>query len=221
MRTINMKTITLLACLISITFLYGCTDWQKKYEYLNVENENLKGRYESLQSEKDQLAQRLSQDQQTIQELQKQITEKKKSPAEATGFGEGYDVSFNAAEGTITVTLPDAILFDPGKAVLKQTTSKELDHILSVLKSKYPGRQISVIGHTDSDPIKKTKDLWKDNWELSAERALTVVRYMVQRGIQQDRIRAIGCGEARPIASNANAAGKAKNRRVEIVVHMK
>lgn len=223
MRTINvvMKAIIVLVCLISATVLCGCTDWQKKYEYLNVENENLKGRYDSLQSEKDQLAQRVSQDQQTIQELQKQITEKKKSPAEATGFGEGYDVSFDAAAGTITVTLSDAILFDPGKVVLKQTTSKELDHILSVLKSKYPGRQISVIGHTDSIPIKKTKDLWKDNWELSAERALTVVRYMIQQGIQHDRIRAVGCGDARPIASNANAAGKAKNRRVEIVVHMK
>jgi len=219
MRTANKKTIALRMCLVSITLLCGCTNWQKKYEYLNVEHENLKGRYESLQAEREQLAARISQDQQTIQELQKQIQERKKSPAEVTGFGAGYDVAFDPLAGTITVTLPNEILFDSGKATLKQATSRELDHILSVLKSKYSGRQIDVVGHTDTDPIKKSP--WKDNWELSAERALTVVRYLIQRGIPENQIRAAGCGEARPIASNANAAGKAKNRRVEIVVHMR
>ena len=221
MRNINPKTITLLICMVSITLLCGCTDWQKKYDYLNVEHENLKGRFETLQSERDQLAQRISQDQETIQELQKQIQESEQSPAEVTGFGEGYDVAFDPAAGTITVTLPNEILFDSGKATLKQATSKELDHILSVLKSKYSGRQIDVVGHTDSDPIKKTKDLWKDNWELSAERALTVVRYLVERGIPEAQIQASGCGAARPVASNSTPAGKAKNRRVEIVVHMR
>ena len=219
MRTANKKTIALLICLVSTTFLYGCTNWQKKYEYLNVEHQNLKGRFEGLQQEKDQLAQRISQDQQTIQELQKQIAERKKTPAEVTGFGEGYEVAFDPAAGTITVTLPNEILFDSGKATLKQATSRELDHILSVLRSKYSGRHVDVVGHTDTDPIKKSP--WKDNWELSAERALTVVRYLIQRGIPENQIRASGCGEARPIASNATAAGKARNRRVEIVVHMR
>jgi len=88
-----------------------------------------------------------------------------------------------------------------------------------VLRSKYSGRHIDVVGHTDTDPIKKSP--WKDNWELSAERALTVIRYLIQRGIPENQIRASGCGEARPIASNATAAGKARNRRVEIVVHMR
>jgi len=219
MRTVNKKTIALLICLVSTTFLYGCTDWQKRYDYLNVEHQNLKGRFESLQQERTQLAQRISQDQQTIQELQRQIEELNKSPAVVTGFGEGYEVAFDPAAGTITVTLPNAILFDSGKATLKQATSRELDHILSVLRQRYGGRQVDVVGHTDTDPIKKSP--WKDNWELSAERALTVVRYLVERGIVEDKIRASGCGAARPIASNATAAGKARNRRVEIVVHMR
>jgi chemotaxis protein MotB len=221
MRTINIKTTALFICLALIVFLYGCTDWQKKYEYLNVEHENLKGRFDSAQTEKDQLAQRISQDQLTIQELQQQIQESKKSPAEVTGFGAGYDVALDPAAGTITVTLQNEILFDSGKATLKKATSKELDNILSVLNSKYAGKQIDVVGHTDSDPITKTKEVWKDNWELSAERALTVVRYLVQHGIPENQIRASGCGSARPVASNDKAAGKAKNRRVEIVVHMR
>jgi len=219
MKTANKKTIALLMCLVSITFLYGCTNWQKKYEYLNVEHQNLQGRFESLQSERGQLADRISQDQQTIQELQRQIVELNKSPAVVTGFGEGYDVAFDPSAGTITVTLPNAILFDSGKAILKKATSAELDHIQSVLRSKYSGREIEIVGHTDSDPIKKSP--WKDNWELSAQRALTVARYLIKRGIPEDQIRASGCGAARPIASNATTAGKARNRRVEIVVHIR
>jgi chemotaxis protein MotB len=219
MQTANKKTITLLLCLVSAVFLPSCTNWEKKYKALNVEHENMKGLLERESAEKGQLSEQVSQNQQTIEELQRQISERKKSPAEASGFGEGYDVAFDAQAGTITVTLSDKILFDPGKANLKKSTSAELDHIESVLNSKYSGRQIAVIGHTDSDPIKKSQ--WKDNWELSAQRALSVVRYLIERGIPKDNIRAVGRGDTQPIASNDSAAGKAKNRRVEIVVHMK
>ena len=219
MRTANKKTIALLTCVVLFTLLPGCTNWEKKHEALSVEHENLKGLLERERSEKGMLADQVTQSQQTIEELQRQIEEQRKTPAQATGFGEGYDVAFDPAAGTITVTLPNSILFDSGKATLKQATSTELDHIRSVLRQKYPGKPIDVIGHTDSDPIKKSK--WKDNWELSAQRALTVARYLIQRGVPEDNIRAVGCGESRPIASNANASGKAKNRRVEIVVNIR
>jgi chemotaxis protein MotB len=219
MRVTNKKTLVLLICLVSFALLSGCTNWKKKYEGLNVENENTRGLLERERTEKGQLAEQVTQNQQTIDELQKQIGVLKKSPAEATGFGPGYDVKFNAAEGTITVTVPDAILFDSGKAELKKASIAELDHIQSVVREKYASRQIDVVGHTDTDPIKKSK--WTDNLELSGQRAFTVVRYLVKRGIPDEKIRAIGCGESRPIASNATAAGKTKNRRVEIVVHMR
>ena len=210
--------IAMLFGLIPILLLSGCTDWKKKYDALNVEHQNLKGLLERERAEKGQLSDQMARDQQTIVELQNQILEKKQTAAQATGFGEGYDVAFNAAAGTVTVTLPDAILFDSGKASLKSTNNKELDHIYSVLREKYAGREIEVVGHTDTDPIRKSK--WADNWELSAERALTVTRYLIKKGINESKIEAVGCGPARPIASNANAAGKRKNRRVEIVVHM-
>ena len=191
--------------------LPGCTNWKKKYEALNVEHQNVKGLLDRTMAEKGMLADEVSSGQQTIEELQRRIAERQ-TAAEATGFGPGYDVSFDPAAGTITVTLPNTILFDSGKAVLKKSTSAELDHIRSVLQSKYSGRVIDVVGHTDSDPIRKSK--WKDNWELSAQRALTVVRYLIKRGITKDKIREVGCGESRPIASNSTASGKAKNRRV-------
>jgi chemotaxis protein MotB len=196
----------------------GCTDWKKKHDALNVENQNTKGLLEREKMENAQLADQLAKDQQTIQDMQRQIVEKKRSPAEATGFGEGYDVSFDANAGTITVTLPNSILFDSGKATLKNATSKELDHIYSVLKAKYPGRHIEVAGHTDSDPIKRSK--WTDNLELSSERAMEVARYLMKKGVAENRISATGYGEGKPIATNSTAEGKKKNRRVEIVVHM-
>lgn len=219
MQTASKKTTALIICLALTTLFSGCTNWKKKYNALNVEHQNTLGLLERERAEKGQLGEQLSQNQQTIEELQRQIEERSKTPAEATGFGKGYDVSFDASAGTITVTLSDAILFDSGKAVLKKATSAELDHIQTVLKSKYAGKQIDVVGHTDTDPIKKSP--WKDNWELSAQRALTVTRYLIERGVPKDQVRAVGCGETRPVASNANASGKARNRRVEIVVYMK
>lgn len=217
MRFTKSKVVLLLALLSVLTFS-GCTDWKKKHDALNVENQNVKGLLERERVEKGQMADQLAKDQQIIQDLQRQIVDKKKSPADATGFGEGYDVSFDAAAGTITVTLPDAILFDAGKASLRNATSKELDHIYSVLKAKYPGRHIEVAGHTDSDPIKKSK--WTDNLSLSSERAMAVVRYLTRKGIADNKISASGYGAGKPIASNSTASGKQKNRRVEIVVHM-
>jgi chemotaxis protein MotB len=212
----RLKTIIVLICLVSLTLFSGCTDWKKKYESQLAVSKNLEGLLMSERAAKSQLAE---QNQKTIDDLQRQIAELNKSPADATGFGKGYDVKFDPSAGTITVTLENTILFNSGQATLKKATSAELDHIESVLRQRYSNNQIDVVGHTDTDPIKKSK--WKDNLELSAQRALTVVRYLIQRGVDERRIRAVGCGAARPVASNATSAGKAKNRRVEIVVHIR
>ncbi len=218
MHALTRKQIACLIALIALTMTSGCANWRQRYENLNVENENLKGRMGNLESDRNRLAARAAQDQRTIAELTRQIEELNRTPAQATGF-EGFDVDFNAAAGTITVTLPNTILFTSGKATLKDTTNKSLDTILDVIKSQYSSRMIDVVGHTDSDPIKKSS--WKDNWQLSTERALSVTRYLVDHGISAEQIRAAGCGSSRPIASNKTADGKAKNRRVEIVVNMR
>jgi len=219
MRTANKKTICLLIGLVAITFSSGCTNWKAKYENLDVAYRNCEGLLVAEQEKRENVEEKFLQDQQTIAELQREIEERKQTPGAITGFGEGYDVALDPTAGTITVTLPNTILFSAGKATLKKAINTELNHIESVLQSRYPGRQVDVVGHTDSDPIKKSP--WKDNWELSAQRALSVVRYLIKRGIAEEKIRAVGCGPARPIASNATASGKARNRRVEIVVYMR
>ncbi len=222
MQAAGKKTIALLICLVLATLLSGCTNWKNEYDALYVEHENLKGLLSGARDEKGLLADELIQGQQKIDELERQIVELNKTPAEATGFGDEYQVEFDASRGTVTVTLENSLLFDSGKATLKQATSSELDHIRSVLRQgTYAGKPIDVVGHTDSDPIRKTKDKWSDNLELSAQRALSVARYLIQKGIADEDIRAVGCGASRPVGSNASASGKAKNRRVEIVVYLR
>lgn len=223
-----MKSALLKISILSLIVIVmaGCTDWKKKYNGLNVEYENIKGRYDncmgaldSSTAEKNAIANRLQASESTIAELQSQIEDLNQTPAKATGFGDQYEVAFDAEKGTITVVLPNTILFASGKATLKSTTNSDLNHIYSVLREKYQGKEIDVVGHTDSDPITKSK--WADNWQLSAERSLSVLRYLVKQGIPDDSIRAVACGQSKPVDSNTTASGKSKNRRVEIVVHMK
>ncbi len=214
MKTVSKKSIVLLLCVVASTFLTGCTNWKKKYNALNVEYQNLRGLYESAAASKGQLESDIANRQMTIEDLQKQLANGK-----ADGGFTGMQVDWDPAKGTVTVTLPNAILFNSGKSELKNKTIAELDKIQSVLKSQYAGKMIDVVGHTDTDPISKSK--WADNWELSAQRSLTVTRYLIKGGIAGDRIRAVGRGPTQPVSPNSSESGKAANRRVEIVVYMR
>ncbi len=109
------------------------------------------------------------------------------------------------------------ILFDSGRAKLKKGARSTLTALVSTLRSKYPDRQIWIIGHTDSDPIKRTKNLWKDNLDLSLNRAATVAREMYKLGLDPAKIYVAGQGEYRPKAPNDTKKNKALNRRVEII----
>jgi chemotaxis protein MotB len=211
------KMLVVCIAMVVVSMLTGCTNWKKKYGSLDVEHQNLKGLYENCVASLDSSAAESAKMRQELENLRKQM-QQGKSASEATGFK--GDVKIDPNAGTITVTLPNSILFSSGKATLKNSTNSDLNHVYSVLRERYSGKQVDVVGHTDTDPIVKTKNLWKDNWDLSAGRALTVVRYLVDKGVSPKNIRGVACGQSRPVASNSSSAGKAKNRRVEIVVHM-
>jgi chemotaxis protein MotB len=212
----NMVVICI--AMVAVSMLTGCTNWKKKYGALDVEHQNLKGRYENCIASLDSSAAETAKMRQELEDMKKKIQQGGSAQKE-TGFT--GDVKVDPNKGTITVTLPNSILFSSGKATLKNSTSAELNQIYSVLRERYSGKKVDIVGHTDTDPIVKTKNLWKDNWDLSAGRALTVVRYLVKQGVSEKDIRGVACGQSRPVASNASSAGKAKNRRVEIVVHMR
>ena len=122
----------------------------------------------------------------------------------------GYD-----ERGLVTRML-DSVLFDSGKADLHRSAHAVLDKVAKVLQ-EVPDQPVGVEGHTDNVPIKHSG--WASNKALSLARANAVVDYLVQRhGIAASRLTPIGYGEERPIADNETAAGRQKNRRVEIII---
>ena len=116
------------------------------------------------------------------------------------------------------VSIGTDVLFDAGRATLTPAGKTALDGLIAKLKTSYPGYDVRVLGHTDNDPIVKTRKLWADNLDLSANRAMTVTRYFVEKGIPAKRIETVAMGEHHPVADNSKKAGKASNRRVEVLV---
>ncbi len=134
----------------------------------------------------------------------------------ASSIGGGAVVR-DTAEGPM-IQLPETILFDSGMAKLKTKGEVALEKIAKHLKS-HPTAMVRVDGHTDNDPIVKSKHLWESNHHLSAGRALSVLHYLVNKGhIGGSRINIAGYGPNRPIASNKNKTGKTQNRRVEFLI---
>jgi flagellar motor protein MotB len=115
--------------------------------------------------------------------------------------------------GGAMTSIEGTVLFDSGKAMLKPGARETLDAIAQVISDTYPDYDIYVFGHTDNEPIKHSP--WKDNYELSCQRSLSVVRYLRDR-LSSGNISAGGWGEYRPAAENDTAANRQANRRVEI-----
>ena len=117
----------------------------------------------------------------------------------------------------VRIRVANTNLFDPGKATLKPGATKVLDQVASSLRNNYRGQLIGIEGHTDSDPIKKSN--WKDNHELSYQRARAVYEYLTARaGVPASQLYIAAYGPNNPIASNGSSNGKSQNRRVEFVV---
>ena len=121
-----------------------------------------------------------------------------------------------AGKGLI-ITMANDILFDSGKAKLKSRSHSTLKKVASVINEALPDRNIGVEGHTDNVPIKYSS--WKSNWELSTARAMSVLHYLIDEcGIEPRRLSAIGYGEFKSVDTNETEAGRAGNRRVEIII---
>ncbi|WP_058300529.1 flagellar motor protein MotB [Gorillibacterium timonense] len=123
-------------------------------------------------------------------------------------------VSAVDTERGVSVTLKDYFLFDLGKADLKPGAYPILDKMASLFPSLHA--EISIEGHTDDLPI--TGGQYQDNWRLSSERSLSVLRYFEKKGISRDILRSVSYADTKPIVKNDSEANRQKNRRVEIVV---
>jgi outer membrane protein OmpA-like peptidoglycan-associated protein len=120
------------------------------------------------------------------------------------------DLEASQTSRGIVLTLDD-VLFDSGRAVLKSGAERSIDQIATFL-SQHPERRVQIEGFTDSQGTDEY------NRELSQSRADAVARAIIQRGIDAQRIRALGYGEEFPVASNTDSGSRQLNRRVEIIV---
>ncbi|WP_343523410.1 flagellar motor protein MotB [Pedobacter sp.] len=119
--------------------------------------------------------------------------------------------------GKVYVSLTDKLLFPSGSIIIDEKGKQALTQLAKVLKQQ-PEINIAVEGHTDNQKINNLGQI-KDNWDLSVLRATSVVRYLTENEkVESVRMTATGKGEFQPLGTNANADGRSKNRRIEIVL---
>ncbi len=135
------------------------------------------------------------------------------SYAQAHGFASQVSATIER-RGLVVTVLTDKLLFDSGQATLQAAGMPLLNEIASLLNVDRT-HPIVVEGYTDDIPIETAE--FPSNWELSTARATTVVQYLIAHGVDENRLGAAGYAQLHPITSNATPAGRALNRRVEIV----
>jgi chemotaxis protein MotB len=132
------------------------------------------------------------------------------------------DIKIQQVRDRLTINMVDRVLFDSGQAQVKPAGLKVLKQVSDVLK-KVTDKQIRIEGHTDNVPIGvRLRDKFPTNWELSTARATSVVRYLIEEGgVDRTMLAAGGYADTRAVESNETEAGKAANRRIEIVLYPK
>ncbi|MBE0502048.1 MAG: OmpA family protein [Desulfuromonadales bacterium] len=128
------------------------------------------------------------------------------------------EITISELEGRLTVNMVDRILFASGSAEIKPEGLAVLKRVADIV-SNIEEKDIQVEGHTDNVNIsERLQDKFASNWELSAARAATVVRFLRDAGIPGERLSAVGFGPFKPVASNKTVEGRAQNRRIQIVL---
>lgn len=200
-RRLSIVAVAAVSCLT----LVGCND------KIKAELETAKMDKQELQSQLDQQRAALENCDNEKRGLQTQVTSLQTPPA--APYGGGGSGSERAGRGGSTVlTVAGDTLFAPGSATLKTEARGELNRIASQLNGKWAGHPVRVEGHTDSDPLKKSKAKWGSNENLSQARAQAVADYLSTKGVSAGRFNVMGMGSSNP------RGDKKSSRRVEIVV---
>lgn len=157
-----------------------------------------------------------------LEELRKQKVQQEKRLAEYRKLTEQLanmvksgKLQVKVRNGNMVIQLANNILFDTGKTEVKKDGQDALTELGSVLQT-IANRRFLVAGHTDNVPISSGR--FKSNWELSTARAVNVVQYLQDAGVNPGVLAAAGYGEFDPVAANDTDDGKALNRRIEIIL---
>lgn len=180
-------------------------DLVRKMADLSSENDKLRRECAALEKAKEEQVRNVSSTYEDL--LEKMKTEISKG-----------QVTISELKGKLTVNMVDSILFDSGKAEVKQGGLEVLRKVISILKDVMD-KSIRIEGHTDNvQIIGGLAKRYPTNWELSSARAINVARYLQEQGIDPGLLSAVAYGEWKPVGDNDTQEGKAKNRRIEIIL---
>ena len=183
------------------------SEYNRKLNQFTIQLARLREREQELTVENTKLKEQL--------EKVSSITKKELEEKLKDEIGNG-DMNITQEKGRVIINVYDRITFDLGNGELKKSGNKTLNKIISVL-NQYKDRKIYIEGNTDNLPIRGGK--YKDNWELSTYRALSVLRYILTRtSIPEKNFAAVGNGEFNPIKTNSSEQNRSINRRVDIVL---
>jgi chemotaxis protein MotB len=211
----------ILAALLVVVLLLWATAVGKQRGFVSLQsklddaNANLASALNDLQKDNDQIAALqaqvadLQKDKETAAQMAKGLEDEMRNDLESK------DVTISKLQGKLTVNILDRVMFDSGEAILKPDGESVMRKIAAIL-AEHPALKIHVIGHTDNVPI---RNRFASNWELSSARALAAVHFLTEKaGVDPRRVGAVAYGEFRPLADNATAEGRARNRRIAITI---
>lgn len=176
-------------------------------------------RLEFLLNETGQESRVLTQRLQSLAAVEREVRERNQIYEEVIGrfrsLIDGGQLSVSIERGRMVIHLPQDILFPSGSATLGAEGRQTIGAVAEVL-ADLDDRTFQVEGHTDNVPISTQQ--FPSNWELSSARALSVVRLLIDRGVQPENLSGAAYGEYQPVASNADRESRMRNRRIEIVM---
>jgi chemotaxis protein MotB len=181
-------------------------DWQKENTVLKAQIDELIKQRDAALTDKDKTVSNLKGTyDDLLKEMKKEI--------------ETGQITITQLKDKLTLSMVEKVLFDSGSAEIKKDGKKVLDRVGEILK-QVTDKQINIEGHTDNVPISsKLQQRFPTNWELSTTRATTVVRYLQEKaGLDPKLMNAAGFAEYRPLEPNDTEEGRAKNRRIEIIL---
>jgi len=220
-----MKKITIFSTIL-IFILSNCTTL-KKYKELEEKYQNLLSEYNEATNQIESLEKLNLELQDQISNQQAVLTEEK-TKLEETHSNlvmqlkseiEKGEIEIQKIKDVLTMNIADQIFFNSGEAELSSNGIEVLKKVAQILNN-IPEKMILIEGHTDNQPIGKyLTNKFPSNWELAGARAINVARFLHEVcNVDPKRLSAISYSEYRPIASNKTAKGRAKNRRIEIVL---
>ena len=186
---------------------------------LDVERIELTSDLEDLRLANEQMREGLRDEREKVRERETEVREISSTyrslVEELEAELERGEIQIQELRGRLRVSALDRILFDSGRSEIKPDGQRVLAAVAEQI-GKFAGYSVRVEGHTDDQPISSAR--FPSNWELSAARAVEVVRFLVSSGVDPATLSAVGYGPYRPVVANDSVENRARNRRIEIVL---